>query len=138
MFEEPMKTFLASALLCGSALFFAMTSAGSFYAPKQFGQSLGFTITGADGTNEVRAEYGGFFLAMAVINVLALMGIVPRGAGLLLTSAVFGGLIAGRITSLILDGEFAGYGGTIRALFLVDGAGFTLSIIAYLRERSLG
>jgi hypothetical protein len=133
-----MKTFLTSAVLCSAVLFFTLTSASSFYAPKQFGQRLGFTIAGADGINEVRAQYGGFFLAMAVINVLALMGVIPRGTGLLLTSAVFGGLITGRIASLILDGGFASYGSPIRQLFLIDGTGFTLSIIAYLRERSLG
>ncbi len=133
-----MKTFFGSVILCIAALFFAVTAWSSFSAPRQFGERLGFTITGADGTNEIRAQYGGFFLVMAMINVLALTGIVPRGAGLLLTSAVFGGLIAGRITSLILDGGFAGYGGLVRALFLIDGTGFALSFVAYLRERSTG
>jgi hypothetical protein len=133
-----MKTFFGSVVLCSAMLFFALTAWSSFSAPRQFGQQLGFTITRADGINEIRAQYSGFFLAMAIIDGLALMGKVPRGAGLLLTSAVFGGLIAGRITSLILDGGFAGYGGLIRALFLIDGTGFTLAIAAYLRERSAG
>jgi len=133
-----MKTILGSIVLGSAGLFFLATAWSSFSAPKQFGQRLGFTILGPDGLNEIRAQYGGFFLAMAIIDSLALMRIVPRGAGLLLTSAVFGGLIAGRVTSLILDGGFAGYGGLIRALFLIDGTGFVLSIAAYLRERSAG
>ncbi len=133
-----MKAFFGSAVLCSAGLFFVLTAASAFSAPRQFGQRLGFTITGPDGSNEVRAQYGGFFLALAVVNGLALMGKVPRGAGLLLTSAVFGGLIAGRITSLFLDGGLAGYGGAIRSLFVVDATGFAFAIAAFLRERSSG
>ncbi len=107
-----MKAFFGSAVLCSAGLFFVLTAASAFSAPRQFGQRLGFTITGPDGSNEVRAQYGGFFLALAVVN--------------------------GRITSLFLDGGLAGYGGAIRSLFVVDATGFAFAIAAFLRERSSG
>jgi hypothetical protein len=90
--------------LLASALFTAWTSWISLTSPSEFGKFLGYAVAGADGRNEIRAQYGGFFLAVTIGSVLALMGIIPRQAGLILNVVVFGGLIAGRVVSLAVDG----------------------------------
>jgi hypothetical protein len=107
----------------------------SFRFPRQFGERLGFAIGGLDGLNEIRAQYGGFFLAAALVNGLALLGALPRQSSFVVNAVVFGGLITGRIVSLAVDGGMDKYGGTIRALVFIDAVGFALSIAASFLER---
>ena len=59
---------------------------------RKFGERLGFTIGGLDGLNEIRAQYGGFFLAAALVNALALMGVLSRQTSFAFNAVVFGGL----------------------------------------------
>ena len=87
-----------------------------------------------DGLNEIRAQYGGFFLAAGLVNGLALLGILPRQASFIVDAVVFGGLIT-RIAGLAIQGGMNGHGGTIRALFNVDVSGFALSIVASFLDR---
>jgi hypothetical protein len=44
-------------------------------------------------------------------------------------------LIAGRLVSLVLNRGVAGYGPTIRALYVIDGLGFALAISAIVLEK---
>lgn len=131
-----MRTVYCTAFLIVSALFTAWTSWISFTAPVKFGKQLGFLLAGVDGTNEIRAQYGGFFLAVTAASVLALWGILPRQAALIVNAVVFGGLIAGRLVSLAVDGSISGYGSAIRLLYVIDAAGFVLSITLLLLTRS--
>ena len=62
--------------------------------------------------------------------------LIPRQAALIVTGTVFGGLIFGRLVSLGLDGGIKQYGGTIRALFVIDSIGFTAAIAAVAAEAS--
>jgi len=66
-----------------------------------------------DGLNDIRAQYGGFFLAAALVNGLALLGMPPRRASFIVDAVVFGSLITGRIASLAIQGGMNGYGGRI-------------------------
>jgi hypothetical protein len=130
-----MRTAFLPMVLMASALFTAWTGFSSLTAPTEFGKQIGYSVAGMDGRNEVRAQYGGFFLAVTLASVLALTGVVPRQAGFLVNAVVFGGLIAGRLASLAIDGGLGGYGPVIRALFVIDTTGFTLSIIAFFMDR---
>jgi hypothetical protein len=122
--------FTTSVLALFSA-FSLLTAYSAFRAPKLFGQRIGFEISTADGLNEVRAQYGGFYLLIAIVGALAIFGKLPVTAALLLTTVVFGGLITGRFVSLALDGGWQSYGrGMIRALFLIDFFGAALSTLA--------
>ena len=121
-------------VLLTASVFFAWTSCISFRFPRQFGERLGFTIGGLDGLNEIRAQYGGFFLGAALVNELALVGVLSHQTSFAVNAVVFGGLITGRVVSLALDGGMSGYGGTIRVLFFVDAAGFALTIAAFFLE----
>jgi len=133
--RSPSRSILGTAFLSASGLFSLLTSWASLSHPASFGQRLGFTLGGADGFNEIRAQYGGFFCAVAIIDALVLAGLLRRDAAYVLNAAVFGGLFAGRIASLFLDGGYTKYGGTIGALFFIDGTGFLLSLVSLLLER---
>lgn len=120
-------------ILC--AVFFAFTGGSSLGAPARFAGRLGYGLVARDGFNEIRAQYGGFFLALCAANLLAIFRIVPLNAALLLNATVFGGLLAGRLMSLGLDRGFGAYGPVIRALYCIDGLGFILSLAGLCSER---
>jgi hypothetical protein len=48
--------------------------------------------------------------------------------------AVFGGLFAGRLVSLALNGGVADYGATILALYAIDAIGLALAIAALVLD----
>jgi hypothetical protein len=120
-------------ILC--AAFFALTGGSSLSAPAKFAGRLGYSLITRDGFNEITAQYGGFFLAACISNLLAVFRIVPRRAALLVNSTVFGGLIAGRLVSLGFDGGPAVYSQFNHALYFIDATGFLLSIAALLNDR---
>jgi hypothetical protein len=99
-------------------------------APHALATGLGLGIGTHDGCNEVRAQYGGFYLAVAVTCALGIAGMVPHTSALLLLAVTFGGILLGRIISAILDGGIGGYGPTIRALYIVDLVGFVAAVLA--------
>ena len=103
----------------------------SFKFSRQFSERLGLVVGGLDGLNEIRAQYGGLFIAAALVNGSALLDVLPRQASFIVNAVVFGGLITGRIASFAIDGSMNGYGGTIRALFIIDALGFALSIVGF-------
>lgn len=113
-----------------TTLFYLSTSWSSFSNPKQFGERLGFALPGADGRNEIRAQYGGFFMAAAICGTLALVGWIPRSAAFIVNATIFGGLIFGRLVSLFLDGGIGKYGPLIRGLYAIDTLGFALAVVA--------
>ena len=63
------------------------------------------------------------------------MGVASRQAAFRVVAIVFGGLIAGRLMSLALNGGVAGYGQTILALYAIDATGFALAITAIVLDR---
>lgn len=132
-----LKSALVTGILVVFAVFAVLTCSISMVAPEKFAKPLGYLLSGPDGHNEVRAQYGGFFLAVAVASVLALIGKVPRQAGLLVNAVLFGGLITGRLASLAINHGIAGYGPSIRALYFIDATGFVLSLVAIFADWSL-
>jgi hypothetical protein len=77
-----LKTILGTGYLWASGLFCLFTSWSSFVDPAGFGRRLGLVAGGADGLNEVRAQYGGFFLAVAAVDALVLFNILDRRAAM--------------------------------------------------------
>ena len=72
---------------------------------------------------------------MAVTCLAALIGIVPREAAYIVLAVVFGGLLAGRLASLGLDGSMAGYTQTVVALYAIDTLGCALAGTALVLDR---
>ncbi len=122
-------------VLVAAGTFSFLTTWSSTTAPRQFAARLGLAIANAGGTNEIRAQYAGFFLAVAAVCAAALVGGVPRRSAFICLAMVFGGLIAGRLASVAIDGDRAAYGKTIRALHAIDMAGFLLAVAAMLVDR---
>jgi hypothetical protein len=115
-------------------LFFLLTTWSSATAPESFAAKLGLGIVNAGGINEVRAQYSGFFLAAALVCTASLFGLLSRQTSFVVLGAVFGGLLAGRLVSLALDGGVAGYGPTILALYAIDAIGLALAVAAYVLD----
>jgi hypothetical protein len=123
-------------ILAVAALFGLYTAWLSGVAPARFAEQLGLTIANAGGLNEIRAQYAGFFLAIAAVCAVSLIGVLPRQAGFVVLVVVFGGLLGGRLVSLALNGGFAGFGPTIRALYAIDALGLALSVTAMAVDRA--
>jgi Domain of unknown function (DUF4345) len=122
-------------VLAVAGLFSLAIAARGLLAPALLGSSLGYGLPGADALNEVRAQYGGYFLAVAIACALAVFRVVPRPAALLLLTVTFGGVLFGRLVSLFLDGGFGVYGPTIQLLYVVDAVGLVAAAIALAGER---
>ncbi len=119
-----------------AVLFFLMTTWSSGSAPAKFAERLGLAIANAGGTNEIRAQYAGFFLAAAIVCIFALVGALSRQAAFVMLAAIFGGLIGGRVTSFVADGGSTGYPPTIMALYAIDSIGFVLALAGFAFDRT--
>jgi hypothetical protein len=132
-----MHRLFGTSFLVVAAIFCLFTAWGSGFAPQQFAHRLGLAVTSPDGYNEIRAQYAGFFLAGAIMCIAALASPALRSPVFILLSVTFGGLLAGRLASLVLNGGLTGYGSTIRALYIIDAIGFALSITAISVDREV-
>src|SRR5439155_11403159 len=110
----PLK--LRTAVLTINVLFCLFTAWSSATGTETFAAKLGLGIINAGGVNEVRAQYSGFFFAVAVVCTASILGLLSRQTSFVVMGAVYGGLLAGRLTSLALDAGVTGYGPTILAL----------------------
>jgi hypothetical protein len=102
--------------------------------PEDFISMLGLGIVNTGGINEVRAQYSGFFLAVALVCMASLPGLIAWQTSFVCLGAVFGGLLAGRLVSLVLNGGIAGFGSTILALYAIDAIGFALAVASFILE----
>jgi hypothetical protein len=122
--------WFAPTLLAIEAGFALYTSWLSLSRPAAFAGMLGLELPGDSGVNEIRSQYGGFFLAMALVQGAALAGTLPLSTGLVVGAMTFGGLAFGRIWSCLQHHGTSRYTPTIRALVLLDPLGFLLSAAA--------
>jgi hypothetical protein len=125
-----MAHLFSTIYLAVTGVFFAASGAFALARPTQFAAALDLAMARAGGLNEVRAQYGGFFFVLGVTCIAASLGLTDRRFGLGLAAITFGGVIAGRLSGLLVDRSFTGYGTGIRALFLVDAAGCALAVAA--------
>ena len=125
-----MQSIFGTAVLIINVLFCLLTVWRSAIALEGFVEKLGLAIVNADGLNEVRAQYSGFFLAVAVVCLASLAGLLSRQVSFVVMAAVYGGLLAGRLASLALNTGTAGYGQIIVALYFIDAAGLALAVAA--------
>jgi hypothetical protein len=126
---------IATAVLGAGVLFCLATSLSSATSPAKFAERLGLAVANAGGVNEIRAQYAGFFLAVALACAGALIGVVPRAIALAVLVVVFGGLFAGRLAALALNRGLKGFGRTIIALHVIDLAAFCASTFALALNR---
>ena len=130
-----MASKFGMAVLILAIAFCLLTTMSASSNPARFAERLGLKIANADGVNEIRAQYAGFFLAVATVCAVALGGLLAQQTAFVLLAAVFGGLILGRLVSLALNGGVSGYGPTIHVLYVIDAIGFALAIAAIVIDR---
>ena len=123
-------TAFGTSVLIAALVFCLLTTWASGTEPGRFAGRLGLTLADAGGANEIRAQYAGFFLAIALLCAAALADLASRQAAFITLVVTFGGLFAGRMVSLFLNRGWAGYGPTIRALLLIDLIGLSLAVAA--------
>jgi hypothetical protein len=123
-------------ILAIAALFGLYTAWLSGVAPARFAEQLGLATTNAGGVSEIRAQYSGFFLAIAAVCAASLTGVAPRQAAFVVLIVVFGGLIGGRLVGLALNRGVTGFGPTIRALYAIDATVLALSLTAMAVDRA--
>ena len=131
-----MHALAGTAFLALVTLFFLYTAWSSATEPQAFACRLGLTIKDAGGVNEIRSQYAGFFLAAAAICLLSLLGVLPALTALTVLTMIFGGLIAGRLLSLLLNRGLAGFGPAILALYVINGVGFLIAAALTAAERA--
>jgi hypothetical protein len=124
-------------VLALAGAFCLLTTWSAVTSPAEFAGRLGLAVSNAGGVNEVRAQYGGFFCAIAIACLASMYGAVSRHAVYLLLMVTFGGLIAGRLVSFVLNRGVAGFPRTILALYVIDAIGFGLSTVAFTGDRNL-
>jgi uncharacterized protein DUF4345 len=126
---------LGTFVLIIAVLFCLLTTWTSGTAPAKFAERLGLSVANAGGVNEIRAQYAGFFFAAAVICIASLVGALSRQAAFAVLTTIFGGLIAGRAVSFVLDGGTTGYTPTILALYLIDSIGCVLALAGFAFDK---
>lgn len=103
-------------------------------APETALADFGITVNDPNGRNEMRGQYGGFFVAMALVMALSFFDKLPRrfGVGVLLT--LVGGVLLGRLITLVLEGPatFADYSAALQITHFID-LGLTIGCVLALR-----
>ncbi|MEO1100830.1 MAG: hypothetical protein AAFW65_03200 [Pseudomonadota bacterium] len=115
-----------------AGLFFLFTGIMSFLQPAKFARSLSLETVGRSGCVEIQAQYGGFFFLAGLSLFAPLAGLISQEAALIVMLVIFGGLIAGRLGSLLTKQASEPLIPMIRTLYLIDGAGFAAALAALL------
>ena len=102
--------YLPAFFTAGSAMIFLLIGIAGFAIPIEFLSTFGLPAEGPAGVSEIRAQYGGFFIAFSIFLIYCFFRREYYTA-LLLHTLVLLGLNLGRLLSLIVDGfnTFAGY-----------------------------
>ena len=111
-------------------LFFLYTGLHGLAKPRTLARLLSLTPDGESGVVEIRAQYGGFFFAVALSQVAPLALGKGYQQALIISLVVFGGLIFGRVASVLIGARWSEISGAIRMLFTVDALGFLLAALA--------
>ena len=101
-----MAIFLVSIV----ALFFLIMGLWALFLTDSFADLVGFSLDVYRGPNEIRAVYGGFGIAMAIMAWGAVFS-SPPALGLLTALAIaLVGMAAGRMVSMMIEGGVPIYG----------------------------
>ena len=123
---------IVTLVTCGLAmLFVGCTGLG---APRELLAPLAIPLDGPGAHNEIRAAYGGMHAGLGLFLLVTALQPALRRVGLWLTLCVLGGLVAGRLVSLVVDGDPGRYP---LGLLAVESTGAVASL-ALLVPRSRG
>jgi len=119
-----MIVWIPTLVLSLFGLFFLYTGVISFRNPGRFSKALSLETNGVSGEVEIRAQYGGFFLAAALSQFAPFVGLVSVFSAMVVSLTIFGGLIFGRIGAAVFGLKEQKLTPMIKALFVIDAVGF--------------
>jgi hypothetical protein len=93
--------FYSALKIVGATITAGMGALG-LIKPQVAAKLVGVSPSGKLGLAEIRATYGGFFLALGLYAIWSRSGLVFVALGL-----AWAGAMAGRIVSIVLDGSFS-------------------------------
>lgn len=96
---------MASILIVLVAVFFLAMGAVALVVPERVLATFGVLVTTRDGRNEVRAVYGGYGIAMAVILLVARTAPSIRAGVLVCVAVAVVGMALGRLVAAVVDGR---------------------------------
>jgi hypothetical protein len=123
-----MHNLFSTIYLAVTGIFFVGSGLLAVARPEWFAARLDLSTLRTGGLNEVRAQYGGFFTVLGIACALAAAGRLEPQFMLGVLALTFGGIVGGRLLSLLLDRGVSGYGPMIRALLVLDTAGGALAL----------
>lgn len=126
-----MGLFFDTALIV-FGLFFLFTGASSFKAPEKFARSLSLDAIGHSGRVEIRAQYGGFFVAAGLSQLAYFANLSSKPTAFLVALIIFAGLIFGRASAVLFNPESEKLTPLIRNLIWIDAAGAIVSLAGLL------
>lgn len=89
--------------LCGVAMLYVGWT--GLTAPSGLMDPLGIPLSGPAARNEIRAAYGGMHVGIGLFLLATALRADLRRIGLWATLCVMGGLVAGRLVSIAIDGS---------------------------------
>ena len=101
--DRPRHPLVAITLVLGLVLGLGI-GLRAISAPEALMAGFGTVLGSTDATNEVRAQYGGFYLALGLVCGLGLRRRADPRLGLVALLMTVGGVLAGRIVSIAIDG----------------------------------
>ena len=101
-----MAIFLVSIV----ALFFLVMGLWALFLTDSFADLVGFSLDVDRGPNEIRAVYGGFGIAMAIMAWGAVFSSPPALGLLTALGIALLGMAAGRAVSMMIEGQVPLYG----------------------------
>lgn len=110
--------------------FFLYTGVSSFSQPEKFAKTLSLDPIGRSGRIEIQAQYGGFFFLAGLSQFAPFFELLTHSTALTVSAVIFGGLILGRILSLLSKQGDEPITPVIKALYAIDAVGFAFSIWA--------
>ncbi len=113
-------------------LFFLYTGVASFFQPEKLAKTLSLNTIGRSGRIEIQAQYGGFFFLAGLSQLAPFLKLLTPSTALTVSVVIFGGLILGRVLSLLSNQGSEPITPIIRVLYVIDAVGFGLAIWALL------
>jgi hypothetical protein len=87
-----------------AAVVFAWVGLMGLLAPATIAAPIDMGLEGASAHNEIRANYGGMHLGMCALFVAGALATSARRPATILLTVFTGGLVIGRLLSLVADG----------------------------------
>ncbi len=115
----------------GYVSFNAMTSPGDLL------DSFDVLALTADGRSAIRGQYGGFYLAVALVMLSSLVNLLTVRTGLFVLLVAVGGVFTGRILSLVMEGPtiWERYSSDVQAIIVAEGVLALLTLVALIGGR---